>query len=307
MNAPDQHARGLFHKFTVSRTDGRDQPGEKHHGADYFVLDLSDDPHAIPAVAAYAESCATDYPQLAEDLRSKIASAIAATNEFVNVPETTLPNGRVVPAFRVSRYYVGRGPASLPVSTAIARPWIDVSYHEAREVCARGGYALETESQRLAIAWNVSQQDANWSGGKVGEGVLRMGLHKGSVDSAQPGNFTPPDANEARWFVLSNGECICDVAGNVYGWLFDDIQGDENGLIKGCFAPDSPTLTTAPYPNRTKGMGDTSYNGHDWSGSALIRGGCWCSESSAGAFLLYYDWPDVRNGGVGFRCTLPGL
>jgi hypothetical protein len=135
--APSQHTTGLFPKFNVSRVDGRDQPGEKHHGADYFVLDLTDDPHAIPALTAYAESCAADYPQLAADLQRKIATKIAAASEFVTVPETTLPNGLVVPAFRVGRYFAGRGPAGIPVSTPTATPWVDISYHEAREACAK--------------------------------------------------------------------------------------------------------------------------------------------------------------------------
>lgn len=60
----NQQAQGLYQKFNVTRTDGRDAPGEKHHGAEYFVLDLSDDPLAWPAVAAYAEACAADFPQI---------------------------------------------------------------------------------------------------------------------------------------------------------------------------------------------------------------------------------------------------
>ncbi|KKM21830.1 hypothetical protein LCGC14_1631450 [marine sediment metagenome] len=28
--------RGLYEKFAVRRTDGRDQPGERHDGCEYF-------------------------------------------------------------------------------------------------------------------------------------------------------------------------------------------------------------------------------------------------------------------------------
>lgn len=62
---------GLYEKFKVERTDGQSEPGEKHHGCEYFVLDLDHDPHAIPALKAYAESCLDDYPQLAHDLKMK--------------------------------------------------------------------------------------------------------------------------------------------------------------------------------------------------------------------------------------------
>jgi len=62
---------GLIHKFNVQRTDGTDRPGQKHDGCDYFVLDLTHDPHALVAIRAYAESCAADCPVLAADLLRK--------------------------------------------------------------------------------------------------------------------------------------------------------------------------------------------------------------------------------------------
>lgn len=47
---------GLYKKFNVSRTDGRERPGQKHFGCRYFVLDLDHDPHAPAAIRAYAKS-----------------------------------------------------------------------------------------------------------------------------------------------------------------------------------------------------------------------------------------------------------
>lgn len=64
--------RGLYRKFTVLRTDGKDFPGKKHCGCEYFVLDLTHDSHAIAAIRAYAESCKFTYPQLSRELRSKL-------------------------------------------------------------------------------------------------------------------------------------------------------------------------------------------------------------------------------------------
>ena len=64
--------KGLYQKFQIiQRTDGQSEPGKKHFGCDYFVLDLTHDPHAREAVLAYANSCASDYPMLARDLRAK--------------------------------------------------------------------------------------------------------------------------------------------------------------------------------------------------------------------------------------------
>ena len=63
---------GLYEKYTVRRTDGTDEPGQKHSGCQYFVLDLAHDPHAVPALRAYADSCEADgYHALASDVRRK--------------------------------------------------------------------------------------------------------------------------------------------------------------------------------------------------------------------------------------------
>ena len=62
------NTRGLYGKFNVERVDGKSATGEKHDGCEYFVLDLTHDPHALPALRAYVESCRGDYPLLANDL-----------------------------------------------------------------------------------------------------------------------------------------------------------------------------------------------------------------------------------------------
>lgn len=305
MNAPiDQCQQGLFKKFNVSRTDGLDAPGEKHHGAEYFVLDVTDDPFAIPALAAYASACRNDYPLLAADLDRKIAECALAGSEFITVPETTLPNGLVVPSFMVAKYLSSRGMGDMPVSVADAAPWVEINYHEAREAAGRSGLSLLTETRALAIAWDVAQQDINWTGGKVGEGNLYQGLHLGTVGCAQPGNIDPGNLDERRWLQLSNGECIYDLAGNAFSWIFDDIHGDENGIVAKRFEADDISLQ-APFPATEKGMGWRPDGARDWSGNALVRGGFWVSESLAGAFNLDRGWPDERLGGVGFRCTRP--
>ena len=65
--------KGLYNKFSnIERTDGRSAPGEKHHGCEYFVLDLTHDEYAIDALYAYAHSCQKDYPLLSSDLRHKV-------------------------------------------------------------------------------------------------------------------------------------------------------------------------------------------------------------------------------------------
>jgi len=60
--------KGLYGKFNVARTDGKSAPGQKHENCEYFVLDITHDPFAIPALQAYATACAKEYPALFIDL-----------------------------------------------------------------------------------------------------------------------------------------------------------------------------------------------------------------------------------------------
>ena len=298
----NQREQGLYHKFNVTRTDGTDAPSGKHFGDECFVLNLTTDKHTIPAIAAYAESCAVEYPLLASDLRAKVAATVKASSLFITMPEVTLPSGKVVPSFQIAQYIASRGPAGIPQSVADAMPWVEINYDEARKACAVSGYDLLAETRALAIAYDISKQDINWTGGKVGEGKIFQGIHKENVSEAQAGAYESDDAEERRWHQLSNGERIYDFSGNCYTWVFDDVQGDENGLT-GKIAAFSISLTTAPYPSQEKGMGWRPDGERNWSGYALVRGGCWYSGSFAGVFRLNHGGPDRRRSSVGFRCT----
>lgn len=78
--------RGLYPKYRVERRDGN----EKHRGCACFVLDLDHDPHALPAIAAYATSCQTSRPALARDLRAALAVrgyTLALPAELNHLPE----------------------------------------------------------------------------------------------------------------------------------------------------------------------------------------------------------------------------
>jgi len=64
---------GLYPKFIVKRSDGKHRKGQKHEGCKYLVLDLTHDPHAMPAVLAYAKSARADgYGPLADDLERAV-------------------------------------------------------------------------------------------------------------------------------------------------------------------------------------------------------------------------------------------
>jgi hypothetical protein len=298
----DQSSVGLYNKFQVIRTDGKGAPGQKHENDQYFVLNLTTDKHAMPALSAYAKSCNEEHPALAVDLRAIIRRNDDSRNEFVLVPETTLPNGTVVPSFMVGKYACSKSDSDTAIVVADRKPWANINFHNAKKACSEAGFNLITELQYLAIAYQITQQDINWTGGKVGEGEVFRGLHQDNVSAAQDGLYESDQPIERRWHKLANDEVVYDFSGNIYSWVFDDVQGDEKGVIAKPFADDSPTKTTAPYESRTHGMGDT-YVGTDWSGGALFRGGYWRSGDGAGVFNVGGGWPGGDYHYVGFRCT----
>jgi hypothetical protein len=59
---------GIYDKYTVIKNDGTGDPG-----ADYFVLRLDTDKHARKAAIAYAESIQDENPNLAFDIRRRVA------------------------------------------------------------------------------------------------------------------------------------------------------------------------------------------------------------------------------------------
>ncbi len=79
MDVSDKRSIGLFSKFSVIRVDGTSEPGRKHDGCDYFVLDITHDPFALAALLAYAADCEDQYPELAKDLRAKVDAKLAET------------------------------------------------------------------------------------------------------------------------------------------------------------------------------------------------------------------------------------
>jgi len=59
--------RGLYRKFEVNRVS---DPDHKHLNCEYFVLDLTHDKFAKPALIAYANACSEEFPALAKDLNA---------------------------------------------------------------------------------------------------------------------------------------------------------------------------------------------------------------------------------------------
>lgn len=65
---PDEQ-RGIYRKYEVRRLG--DEVG-KHSGCEYFVLDLTHDKFSVPALIAYGNACASEFPMLAKDITFKV-------------------------------------------------------------------------------------------------------------------------------------------------------------------------------------------------------------------------------------------
>ena len=75
-------SRGLYNKYRVERTDGSSGPNGKHSACEYYVLDLTHDDFALPALIAYEMACREKYPALADDLALKIQQMKALRGTF---------------------------------------------------------------------------------------------------------------------------------------------------------------------------------------------------------------------------------
>src|ERR1019366_4882232 len=114
---------------------------------------------------------------------------MSANQPFVSVPAVTLPCGLTVQPFLIGKYLCGCDTRGRAIVSSTAAPWVYLDYFEALMACALAGVSLVTELQCLAIAYDIVMQDINWTGGKVGVGAVFQGMHKGTVTSAQPGDF----------------------------------------------------------------------------------------------------------------------
>jgi len=109
--------QGVYRKFDVRRTDGSSEPGGKHHGCEYFVLDVTHDPHARAALAAYATAVESTHPALAADMRERYGLAArdsrdidALVTRFLTWP---LPGDVAVDPCAMALDYPGRSGTNL--------------------------------------------------------------------------------------------------------------------------------------------------------------------------------------------------
>ena len=83
----EYHTAGLYDKFLVTRTDGTSEPGAKHCGCQYLVLDLTHDRNARAAARVYAELCEADRPVLSVELVEALDKIVPGERHLVSAKE----------------------------------------------------------------------------------------------------------------------------------------------------------------------------------------------------------------------------
>ena len=148
--------RGLYGKFEIYRTDGKDEVGEKHASCDYFVLDLTHDPFAIPALQAYVDACRDEYPLLAADLEAKLSVCDSS--------ETTSPDSQCKSCKGKGHY----------LDTTYDRTGVDVQCGK----CHGSGIKPAAEIKQLRLAVKLVKRELEKPIGPDGIAAIRAAVNE---------------------------------------------------------------------------------------------------------------------------------
>jgi hypothetical protein len=160
--------------------------------------------------------------------------------------------------------------------------------------------------------WNASNNSCalrgpgTYAGNSTDYGYSGTGNGNGYSTAYSAGGA---NKSQMRTHVLSNGNVIWDLAGNVWEWT--DAQCDttswySTGWVEwnNANVTDWEKLVAGPSGSLTSSNGAGKYYGCSSSGNALLRGGDYGDGPGAGVFaalLNYGQWYVASN--VGFRCA----
>lgn len=252
--------------------------------------------------------CSSGYAQKGMSCPSIAAPPPAACPpDWVAVPSMVIPadysNRTItVPAFCVMKYAASQS-GSAAVSSVDGMPWTNITWYAAQSACAADGGHILRESEWMAIAHNLTNVGANWSGGFVDSGDIKGGLQNNADATPHPASGMFADG---RIRTLSTGEAIWDIGGNIWHWTYHDLVGGSSGI----WGAMPFSQRTAPFDSGSRGMGwypslaDDYQDGFTlWSGFAPVRGGRANSFNDAGPFNLSGANPSYSHVSWGFRCA----
>jgi hypothetical protein len=209
-------------------------------------------------------------------------------------------------------------PGNSIVSTIEGYPLTDIDQAEAVVACESLGddYHLITNNEWMTIVRNIEAQEENWSNSIIGDGYIPTGNSDGSL--ALDDDTVLTGINK-RNLVLSNGNEIWDLSGNVSEWVDQTItRGDmplgvdwlEYTSISdyGLLGRNAYNFEEGKDYNSSNGIGAiySDYDNNSLEERPFRRGGSWsCGNSYAGLlFLGLYSDSGFWNYALGFRCVV---
>jgi len=217
------------------------------------------------------------------------------------------------------------------VSVAGAPPLVDTSQGKAEFYCSSIGAHLMSNAEWQTAAWDIENVGSNWSGGEPGVGYIysghndiapRMALAASSSDADGYYGERNQGGSQRRTLALSDGEVVWDLAGNIWEWTSDDIEGKDAPRDAvpgprwrefaditnwGAFAPQF-IGPSDPLWNSSSGIGEIYSDGIPSNDTvyAFMRGGTMDYLGTAGIESLgLFNPPGNSFDAVGFRCARP--
>ena len=198
--------------------------------------------------------------------------------------------------------------------------------NDAIEYCQSIGSHLITNNEWQTVAWNVQNNAINWTGGSIGSGQLYSGHNdnvpayavQASIDDADGYiNTSDSSGTQKRTLILSNGQTIWDLSGNVWEWTNDTIVGTSKPIgASGAWAQWSAVSDFGGMTQATAGPVDPTWNnvqriGQYYQGTldaviyGFIRGGSWSNTSISGVEAMFMNYaPSYSTSqAFGFRCA----
>ena len=245
-------------------------------------------------------------------------------------------------AFCVAKYEM-KSRLGQAVSQDEGMPWVMINRDHSIMVCKDMGenYDLISNDEWQVLARNIESVPKNWDQSLVGSvGGLNRGHSDNKPARALPGGDDNNGCmgtgqtcsnvvwnNQRRTHVLSNGEVIWDMAGNVWEWVKDDNMGVAHGPDSYFSKISSSSHTMLYYLENEFSMtsrvakgqfgprGDYTYLGMDaWgglgygvlssNGGGVGRGGYWYDGAKSGIFSVDLSQEKTDSHmSFGFRCV----
>jgi formylglycine-generating enzyme required for sulfatase activity len=170
----------------------------------------------------------------------------------------------------------------ISVAVPETMPWVHVTYHQAREVCAKSGKRLPSNAEWYQAALGTTEASCNTdsvSAGVTGESECQSGAQ------------------------------VHDMIGNVWEWVDAGVEG---GSYEERQLPETGYVQNADMNGVALATGTTSsesfHNDYFWSEPsgvrAMMRGGFYSSGGDAGLYSVHAAVePNFSSPATGFRCV----